>query len=323
MKEHIIRAVLYEDMSVKWKNAEELKDCVNVHLNVHQKARQFVEVELGDFLLSDGEWILAAFEKGSDEETNHINPTAMKKVSDEEITVFRLQIPALVHNTPGKWELCFSLVTNYNPATGEHDDSYPFDAVYFSEYSSFFDDGLTVPSKENLNAIYNESTEALRSAEEALKTAKDAIIDVQEERDSAVFYIQAAQGSAVMDIQDEEQKSLTAIKEAEQALLSGVGADVEKSAIAARQSADDAERRAVAAHDAENNAVKAAGEAESAAESARETMRSVGLLLRGTQGQPTFYLKDGRLFVRIIKGSVNPYRIENGRLKMTIVKEVI
>ena len=129
---------------------------------------------------------------------------------------------------------------------------------------------------------------------ENVKTAKDAVTEVQEKRDSALNDIQTAQVSAVMDIQDEEQKSLTAIQEAAEALLSGVGADVEKSAIAARQSADDAERFALSAHDAKNGAVKAAGEAESAAESARETMRSVGLLLRGAQGQPTFYLKVSR-----------------------------
>ena len=158
---------------------------------------------------------------------------------------------------------------------------------------------------------------------ENAKTAEDAVTEVQKNKETALNDIKTAQGAAVKDIQDEKNESLTAIQEAEKALLSGVGAEVEESAIAARQSADDAERRAMAAHDAKNDAVKAAGEAESAAESARETMRSVGLLLRGTQGQPTFYLKDGRLFVRIIKGSVNPYRIENGRLKMTIVKEVI
>ena len=46
-------------------------------------------------------------------------------------------------------------------------------------------------------------------------------------------------------------------------------------------------------------------------------------ILYGNHGQPTFFLRGGHLYVRIIKGSVNPYRIENGRLKMTIVKEVI
>lgn len=41
-----------------------------------------------------------------------------------------------------------------------------------------------------------------------------------------------------------------------------------------------------------------------------------------TNGQPTFFVRDGNLYVRIIKGTENPYRInENGDLVLTIVKE--
>ena len=65
MKEHIIRAVLYENGDAQWKD-EELNGMINVKLNVHQKARQFVEVELGNFILLDDEAVLAAFEKKGD-----------------------------------------------------------------------------------------------------------------------------------------------------------------------------------------------------------------------------------------------------------------
>lgn len=41
-----------------------------------------------------------------------------------------------------------------------------------------------------------------------------------------------------------------------------------------------------------------------------------------SQGQPTFYVKDEHLFVRIIKGTTNPYKIdENGHLILTTIKE--
>ena len=41
-----------------------------------------------------------------------------------------------------------------------------------------------------------------------------------------------------------------------------------------------------------------------------------------TNGQPTFFVRDGNLYVRIIKGTENPYHInENGDLVLTIVKE--
>ena len=167
MKEHIIRAILYQDMSVKWKDAE-LNGGVNVHLNVHQKTRQFVEVELGDFLLTEGEAILAAFEKESDGEAYHENPAYMDRVRDQS-GVFYLQIPTIVHNTPGVWGCQFYLATDYNKATGVYSEAYPFDIVKFSEGSSFLDDGLEVPSKENLSALYKDIEDACATAEETEK----------------------------------------------------------------------------------------------------------------------------------------------------------
>ncbi len=161
MKENIIRAVLYQDLSVKWKNAE-LNDNVNVHLNAHQKARQFVEVELGDFLLnkSEGEALLISFERNVDGEIYHVNPTLMESV-DNVYRVFRLQIPTLVHITPGIWGAQIIIAEGYNFATGEYVAAYPADQIYFLEGSSFLDDGLEIPSKENLSALYNEAKEAL------------------------------------------------------------------------------------------------------------------------------------------------------------------
>ena len=257
MKEHIIRAILYQDMSVKWKDAE-LNGDVNVHLNVHQKTRQFVEAELGDFLLSDGEWILAAFEKVIDGETNHINPTAMEKLVAAEKTVFQLRIPTLVHNTPGEWGLQFYLVTNYNPAIGEYKDCYPFDEVRFVENSSFFDDGLTIPGNDNLSLLYNAAVAARNTATAAVEDATSA-----------------------------------------------------------------AERAETAALEADAAALDAAQEAADAVdEIIKEKLEGELKVLYGGLGQPTFFLKDGHLFARILKGSVNPYRIENGHLKMTIVREV-
>ena len=154
MKEHIITAILYQDMSSKWKDAE-LNGGVNVHLNVHQKARQFVEVELGDFLLSDGDAILVSFEKEEDGELYHVNPEKMENIAGDS-KAFRIQIPTLVHNTPGVWGVQFYLVTDYNAVTGEYASAHPFDVLDFSEHSSFLDDGLTVPTKENLSALYKE-----------------------------------------------------------------------------------------------------------------------------------------------------------------------
>ena len=161
MKEHIIRAILYQDMSVKWKDAE-LNGDVNVHLNVHQKTRQFVEVELGDFLLNDGEWILASFEKTIEGDIHHENPSGMDKVEGQQ-GVFRLQLPTIVHNTPGEWGVQFLLVTDYNPATGDYTTAYPFDIAKFCERSSFLDDGLTIPGKDNLSALHAEAVQKIQA----------------------------------------------------------------------------------------------------------------------------------------------------------------
>lgn len=181
MKEHIIRAILYQDMSVKWKDAE-LNGEVNVHLNVHQKARQFVEVELGDFLLSEGEAILASFEKQEDGQVYHINPEKMENIVGNS-KAFRIQLPTLVHNTPGIWGTQFYLVTGYEVATGEYVSAYPFDKLYFSEHSSFLDDGLTVPTKENLSALYREiENKVEQETQNTANIAKNSedIADLQE-----------------------------------------------------------------------------------------------------------------------------------------------
>lgn len=198
MKEHIIRAILYQDMSVKWKDAE-LNGDVNVHLNVHQKTRQFVEVELDDFLLSDGEAVLASFEKTVDGEIYHENPTKMDNVEGER-RVFRLQIPTLVHNTPGEWGVQFFVVTDYDPITGNYAEAYPFNQAKFSEHSSFIDDGLTVPTGENLSALYAEvktaETNAVRSAEQAKEYAEQANAEQVNAHLSAVQALEDAERAA-------------------------------------------------------------------------------------------------------------------------------
>ncbi len=199
------------------------------------------------------------------------------------------------------------------------------------ENGALLSDGSPV-TVANINELYVKTLENAKNAENAIievQARRDsALNDIQEEKVAAVSEVQNEKQESLKAIQDKKEESLNTIQEAAEALLSGVGADVEKSAIAARQSADEADRSALSAHEAKNGAIEAASVAERAAieaasEAARETMNSVGLILRGALGQPTFFIQEGRLFVRIIKGSVNPYRIENGRLKMTIVKEVI
>ena len=81
-------------------------------------------------------------------------------------------------------------------------------------------------------------------------------------------------------------------------------------------------RAEAAAETAENVAENAAKEAADAVdEIIKEKLEGELKVLYGGLGQPTFFLKDGHLFARILKGAVNPYRIENGRLIMTIVAE--
>lgn len=172
MKEYIIRAILYQDMSVKWKDAE-LNGDVNMHLNVHQKTRQIVEAELDDFLLSDGEVILASFEKAIDGEIYHENPAKMDNVEGDR-RVFRLQIPTLVHNTPGEWIVQFFVATDYDLITGNYTDAYPFDKARFSEHSSIIDDGLTVPTGENLRVLYAHVRDEVEKAERAAENAEKA-----------------------------------------------------------------------------------------------------------------------------------------------------
>lgn len=153
MKGHIIRAILNQDMTVKWKDVEE---GIPARLNVHQKARQFVEVELGDFLLAEDEAILAAFEKVKDGDTNHINPTVMEQVVGDK-KVYRLQIPPEVHNEAGEWEVQFFVASNYLYDYDTGKTSYDYvtspNKLTFVEFSSLSADGLTIPSGEDLKAL--------------------------------------------------------------------------------------------------------------------------------------------------------------------------
>lgn len=171
MREHIIQAVLYQDYSSRWESVQ-----VIARLNVHQKTRQVVKVKLGDFLLSDDEWILVSFESVKDCECEHINPIPMEKTDDG----FRLPIPTLVHNTPGEWIMQFSLVTDYNPITGEYATSMPFDILRFMEYSSIMDDGLTVPTPCEMKNLYNEAINAKEKAIEAATKTQEQLQSVAE-----------------------------------------------------------------------------------------------------------------------------------------------
>lgn len=230
MKEHIIRAILYEDMSVKWKDEKQLRDSVNVHLNVHQKARQFVEVELGDFLLVDGEAIFASFEFVKDRETYHVNPSCMNKVEGEQ-RVFRLQIPTLVHNTPGEWEVQFTLVTTYDSIKGTYQFGYSFKSVKFSEHSSIIDDGLDVPTGENFSAVWNEvnsrAKEAATSASEAAEAkdaAEEARDQIQNNLETLESRVKAVEEKACEDTQ--ARTSITALSERVKAVENKEGVNV-------------------------------------------------------------------------------------------------
>lgn len=163
MKGHIIRAILYQDMTVKWKDVEE---GIPARLNVHQKARQFVEVELGDFLLAEDEAILAAFEKVKDGDTNHINSTVMEQVVGDK-KVYRLQIPPQVHNEAGEWEIQFSVASNYScDDSGKMSYDFVTDSgkLTFVEFSSLSDDGLTIPSGEDLKVLLVKKIEEYNDA---------------------------------------------------------------------------------------------------------------------------------------------------------------
>ena len=208
MKEHIIRAILYQDMSVKWKDAE-LKDDGNIHLNVHQRARQFVEVELGDFILAEGEEMLAAFERTVDGETHHVNPDLMTKIKNED-NAFRLQIPTLVHNTPGEWNVTFYVATDYNKATGEYMYAFPSNKATFSEYLSVLDDGLTVLSAENLKAVYDAAESAKVAAAESAGSASASATAAAESAGSASQSAEAAKTHA----NNASQSATEAVKEA-------------------------------------------------------------------------------------------------------------
>lgn len=192
MKEHIIRANLYQNGQVEWEDAEH-----SSHFNVHQKTRQFLEVKLKDFLLGDGESLLAAFEKEEDGETNHENPDLMHKVADAENGAFyRIQIPSLVHNTPGAWNVQFSLATDYDKLTGGYSTCYPFGELTFVEYSSIMDDGLTVPTADNLKQLREDYKTVIESKDIVLASADSAQISATRAQESAALAAVSAEQAA-------------------------------------------------------------------------------------------------------------------------------
>lgn len=192
MKEHIIRANLYQNGQVEWEDAEH-----SSHFNVHQKTRQFLEAKLKDFLLGDGEVLLAAFEKVEEGETNHENPDLMHKVADAENGAFyRIQIPSLVHNTPGAWNVQFFLATDYDKLTGGYSICYPFGELTFVEYSSIMDDGLTVPTADNLKQLREDYKAVIESKDIVLTSADSAQISAMRAQESAALAAVSAEQAA-------------------------------------------------------------------------------------------------------------------------------
>ena len=232
MKEHIIRAILYENGDAFWKDTE-VNGMVNIKLNVHQKARQFIEVELGNFILNEGEAVLASFERKVDGEFNHINPSRLNKV-DGSNNIYRMQIPTEVHNIPGEWGVQFYAVTSYNKITGTYENAIAFMVLYFIEGSSFLDEGLTVPSKENLQALYDAAIDAKASAQSSAETANAAKESAQASAstattaetnakaysESALAYKQTAESAAAVALDSKNQ--VIAIKEEIDLLVSQI-----------------------------------------------------------------------------------------------------
>ena len=171
MREHIITAVLNQDMSASWKNG-----AVSPRLHAHQKTRQIVEVELGDFFLNDGEHILVAFERSKDGYSNHINPAPMEKIDGA--NAYRIMLDALVHTTAGEWIVQFFLVTDYSHGVGTYTDSFPSDQLRFVEYSSIEDDGLQIPSDYDLRNLYNQAVKAREEAAKALYDVRVAELNL-------------------------------------------------------------------------------------------------------------------------------------------------
>lgn len=228
------------------------------------------------------------------------------------------------------------------------------------ENGALLSDGSPITSA-TVSDLYAKTLENARTAESAVSEVqteksnavstiqtkeRNALVEINEGRLLAVNKVEVAESNALISIrekkseainelQTKKEESLRSIQEVAGNASSGLVAEAKKVATAAQKAADEAKissqqsaQHSLQASESKNAAQKAASVAERAAneaasEAARETMNSVGLILRGALGQPTFFIREGRLFVRIIKGSGNPYRIENGRLKMTIVKEVI
>jgi hypothetical protein len=153
---HIIKAKLYASGRVEWVNADEEG---NVQLHVHQKARQYLQVELADFVLveTDGECLFVAFDKGED----HVNPSAMAN----ENSVYKIAIPSLVHNNPGVWSVQFFIETNEMVV--------PSHTAEFTEYSSIVDDGIEMVDEARLSQMY----EAVLTAQKEATTARDEVLE--------------------------------------------------------------------------------------------------------------------------------------------------
>ncbi len=152
MKERIIRAILDENLSIKWKDLQN-------RLNVHQAARQFIEVELDGFSLvnGNGECLKIAFECTKDSEINHINPISMEFVNQN---LYRVRIPPLVRTIGGEWQIQVYLCYGYN-SEGELLSCDPTNKLTFTEFSSIADDGMTVPNDADIANLYQQAKDGI------------------------------------------------------------------------------------------------------------------------------------------------------------------
>lgn len=171
MKDFILSVCMDEKMEVTFENG------IN-RLNVHQSARQFIQVKLSDFTLSEDETLHIAFEKSDGSNTSvHLNPVIMNLAKEEdvengfEIGAYYLRLPVEVRNTTGEWKFTLYIKSNWNEETGTADSVWSSKEYTFSEFSAIEDDGISVPSETDIAALYNTAVMASKNAEANAESA--------------------------------------------------------------------------------------------------------------------------------------------------------
>ena len=178
MKDSILRVSIDEALEVSYETG------ANV-LNQHSVSRQYLEVELKRFTLSEGEELYVGFSYGSEAQPSEKPYETAYIYMPYTEGVYRTEIPYDVVSRRGIWTGTFAVKSDFETETDADGTEIrkarrvkTSKGFEFAEYSALEDGGGKVPTITDIKNYYETATAARESAEESATEAAEAVTNV-------------------------------------------------------------------------------------------------------------------------------------------------